>query len=147
MQELYHYTESGLDYVYLVNGFVTRDTPRGQVVSFTNLDDLHRAIGHFIVTERRRLSAPEIRFLRHEIDLSQAALAHLLGVTERTVARWESGAINPSLSAEAAVRLLYQERAEGHADVSHALHLMTESEGRKNRRLELAEADGWAEAA
>src|SRR3954452_8469083 len=139
MQELYHYTESGLDYVYLANGFVMRETPRGQVVSFTNLDGLHQAIGHFIVTERRRLNGAEIRFLRHELQLSQAALAHLLGITERTVARWESGAIHPSISAEAAVRLLYQECAEGHADVSRSLHLMTESEEQDNRRLELSE--------
>jgi DNA-binding transcriptional regulator YiaG len=146
MSEFYHYTESGLDYVYLASGFDIRETRRGEVVSFVDLDGLHRAIGHFIVTERRRLSGPEIRFLRHELDLSQAALAHLLGTAERTVARWEAGH-RPPLVAEGALRLLYQERMEERVEVADSFRRMVEIEDQDNRRLELAEDHGWDRAA
>lgn len=147
MTNRYHYTESGLDYVWLANGFAIRDTPRGQVVRFHDLDGLHRAIGHFLVTSRRRLDGREIRFLRHELDLSLAALSHLLGVTERTVARWERDEIKPPRTAELAIRTLYQERADGGAKVGEQLQQMAEVEDADNQPLNLVEDHGWSEAA
>ena len=107
MTEHYHYTESGLDFVYLANGFQIRHTPRGQVVSFTDLDGLHAAIGRFVVSERRRLSGPEVRFLRHELDLGQTELAALLGVAERTLARWERGDVEIPVTADATLRAIF----------------------------------------
>lgn len=147
MAEFYHYTESGLDYVYLANGFDIRETERGAMVSFVDLDGLHRAIGHFIVTERHRLSGAEMRFLRLELGLSQAALARLLGATERTVARWETGRNKPPLAAEGALRLLYQEHTEDRVQVAESFRRMGESEERDDRRLELTEDHGWDRAA
>ncbi|MFO1046399.1 MAG: helix-turn-helix domain-containing protein [Geminicoccaceae bacterium] len=147
MAEFYHYTESGLDYVYLANGFDIRETERGEMVSFVDLDGLHRAIGHFIVTGRRRLSGAEMRYLRQELGLSQAALARLLGATERTVARWETGHNKPSPAAEGALRLLYQEHTEDQVQVAESFRRMVGSEEQDNRRLELVENHGWDRAA
>ena len=80
------------------------------------------------------------------MGLSQAALAHKLDVTERTVARWEKGAIHPPLTAEATLRLLYQEKAGERVDVEGSLRLMAEAE-EHTQRLDLVEDDGWSEAA
>jgi putative transcriptional regulator len=41
----YHYTECGLDNIYLLNGFDPVETPRGKGVTIRNIDGLHRAIG------------------------------------------------------------------------------------------------------
>jgi DNA-binding transcriptional regulator YiaG len=35
---------------------------------------LHRAIGAFLVTEKKVLSGKELRFIRKEMDLTQAEL-------------------------------------------------------------------------
>ena len=89
MKGLYHYKESGLNDVYLVNGFEYVETPTGRSVIIQDLDDLHDAIGEFLITERKVLSGDEIRFLRHELNMSQNVLACTLDVTEQTVRRWE----------------------------------------------------------
>ena len=86
MTETNHYTECGLDSVYLVNGFELKDSR----LRIHDIEGLHCAIGRWLVSTRKRLSGGEIRFLRHELELSQTKLAFLLGVDERTVLRWEN---------------------------------------------------------
>jgi putative transcriptional regulator len=105
----YHYTESGLDNVYLVNGFDYVDAPGGRQVKIKDIDGLHEAIGRMLVAEKKNLHGKEIRFLRHEMLMSQATLAHLLEVDEQTLARWEKGRTEVPKSAEALIRFLYRE--------------------------------------
>jgi len=89
----YHYTESGLDSVYLVNGYEIVETPEGRSVVIQNIDGLHQA-GRIFATEKKRLNGKEVRFLRTEMLLSQSSLARLLQLDEQTVARWEKGRTN-----------------------------------------------------
>jgi putative transcriptional regulator len=105
----YHYTESGLSNVYLVNGYTFTETPRGKSVSIHDIDGLHRAIGFFLVTSKRDLSGEEVRFLRHEMLMSQNSLAKLLGVSEQAIRRWETGKISIPKPSAAILRLLYRE--------------------------------------
>jgi DNA-binding transcriptional regulator YiaG len=99
-----------LDYVNLVGGFEIRPTPDGEQLTITNLKGLHRAIGKFLITRRKELTGKEVRFLRHEMDMSQPTLAKLLGVTEQTVHKWESGKTTQvPAPADALIRLLYCE--------------------------------------
>ncbi len=86
----YHYTASGLDNVYLANGYTRHKTPYGDGVSIQNLNGLHKVIGHALITQPIDLIGAELRFLRVEMDLSQKVLADLLGTTEQTLRRWES---------------------------------------------------------
>jgi DNA-binding transcriptional regulator YiaG len=102
---MYHYTESGLDNVYLKNGF---EYVAGEVV-FRDIDALQAAIGRELVRLRRRLTGKEFRFLRSELLLSQATLANILGVKELTVLRWEKGHSEIPVTAEAVVRMMYLE--------------------------------------
>lgn len=48
----------------------------------------------------------QVPALRAELGLSQEALAQALGVSSRTVARWEEGAATPSPLAQTRLRLL-----------------------------------------
>lgn len=89
--EPYHFTECGLDNVYLINGIERQETAQGTVVKIADLDGLLRAVTEHLVFKIENLGAAEIRFLRHEFRLSQRALAVLLDVDEQTVARWEKG--------------------------------------------------------
>ncbi|NGX57400.1 MAG: hypothetical protein K940chlam3_00291 [Chlamydiae bacterium] len=109
MKRSYHYTECGLSNIYLQNGFRYKETPRGKAVSINNIDGLHTAIGLALVTTKRKLSGEEIRFLRHEMLISQSTLASLLGSTEQTVHRWERGKTNIPKPSEILLRLLYRE--------------------------------------
>ena len=76
----HHDRESGLSNVYLINGFRYVETPYERSVIIEDLDGLHRAIGQFLPREKKSLSGREFRFLRRELDLSQARQARLFGV-------------------------------------------------------------------
>ena len=113
MHDLYHYIECGLDDVYLENGFERIESVRGTSVAIRDIDALHRAIGDQLCGRKRELSGQEIRFLRREMLMSQATLAHLLDVSEQTVHRWETGKTAMRGAAESLLRLLYAEHARG----------------------------------
>lgn len=94
-----HYTASGLDYVYLLNGFTVEDDPDyGRVTTIHAMDDLHRAIGVYIIGQQRGLSGPEFRFLRKLMGFKQQTLADRFGVDVQTVANYEKGKKIPPTS-------------------------------------------------
>ena len=122
----FRYAACGLDDVFLVNGFKLRSTPYGRAFSIDNIDGLHAAIGKCLVRERKTLNGKEIRFLRHEMDLSQSRMAALLGVDEQTVARWEKGQAGVSGPADKMIRLLYAEAIGSKADIAQTLGQLAE---------------------
>lgn len=85
----HRYLESGLDNIVLLNGYRIVDTPYGQGMSIHNVGALHDAIGETIIREPRGITGAELRFLRVEMDLTQARLASLIGAEEQTLRRWE----------------------------------------------------------
>jgi putative transcriptional regulator len=86
---LYHYTESGLDNILLVDGFTINETDYGKTVSIQETEDLHEQIGRGLVDSPAFITGAELRFLRLEMDLSQRQLAGLINVDEQAVRRWE----------------------------------------------------------
>ena len=117
----YHYAECGLDSVYLVNGFETVATPRGQGTRIESLHGLHRAIARAVLEEKKRLSGKEVRFLRHELDMTQEALSALVGVDVQTVARWEKGRSEVPPPADRLIRAIYNEAAGGSVKIIEPL--------------------------
>lgn len=110
MSDMYHYTASGLPYVFLKNGFERVETPYGHGVTIHDLPGLHEAIGEILVRSAHPLLGCEFRFLRTELGLSQAELGALLGRDAQSVARWEKGRnrrVDPA--AERVLRVLYRE--------------------------------------
>lgn len=101
MTDVYHYTDSGLQNVWLT-GVEVRDTAHGPTTIIPAIEDLHRLIGMSIAQANRQMTGAEVRFLRTELDLSQRALAELLDVQENTLRRWEQGKVNiPGLAQRA----------------------------------------------
>lgn len=108
----YHYTESGLDNIYLKNGYRINKLRGEEGTAIENIDGLHRAIGLALVNMPSQLQGSEFRFLRTELELSQAGLGKLFGVDKQTVARWEKGETD-SAQADRLMRLIYAESILG----------------------------------
>jgi DNA-binding transcriptional regulator YiaG len=113
MADFYHYTESGLANVWLVNGFRRAKSAYGDTVAFENIEGLHKAIGRSLCAYKPHLSGAEFRFLRHELDLSQVALAKLLGNDAQAIALWEKSRVKVPAWADRLVRALYREHVDG----------------------------------
>jgi putative transcriptional regulator len=146
----YHYTESGLDSVYLVNGYKIVETPDGRSIVIQDLDGLHKAIGRILAIEKKRLNGKEVRFLRTEMLLSQHVLARLLHVTEQTVARWEKDHYKISGPADAMLRLLYLEHIGGDEKISDLLRDIADLEDDIDRACQFSleeTSSGWDLAA
>ena len=144
-KKLYRYRGCGLDYIYLMNGFQKKETKYGRSVSIHDMDGLHRAIGMYLIKERKVLTGAEIRFLRHELDLSQRVLGDLLGRSSQTVARWEKGEATMDGPADRLVRLMYEHHAEGKGQVNDLLKELAELDNALGeRRLQFEDTDrGW----
>ena len=110
MKKPYHYTECGLDYVYLVNGFEPIDTGYGPVVQVMNASKLDRAIADVVVRRQSRLVGREVRFLRGILDMTQAELGKALGKDAQSIARWEKGKTEIPPTEDIAIRQIYLEK-------------------------------------
>lgn len=104
----YHYTDCGLDDVWLDGGVEYHETPYGPATSIHNIDELHAAIGMSIIRSES-MTGKEFRYLRVELDLSQKALAVLLRSSEQQIHRWETGKSDIPGSAEVALAGYYVE--------------------------------------
>lgn len=109
---MYHYTECGLDNVYLANGYKEIDTGYGKAYSVEKVQELHNVIGSHIIKAARPLTPQEFRFLRCELGFSQKCLADLLGVTELTISRWEKGTNAIKRPSEVLLRTLFKEKVD-----------------------------------
>lgn len=61
---MHHYTECGLDNVWLANGFTKKKTAYGEAVSITHADGLHQLLAEDLINKHARLTGKEFRFLR-----------------------------------------------------------------------------------
>jgi DNA-binding transcriptional regulator YiaG len=112
---MYHYKSCGLDNVWLANGYTINKSASGKGYSIHNLEGLLTAIAKSLVHKKTPLTAKEFRFLRIELDLSQKAIAQLMGNSEQTIANWEKGKIKIPVLADKAIRDIYLESiGEGH---------------------------------
>lgn len=103
----YHYKESGLTNVYLMNGYTLETYDGEEYVSIENVEGLWKAIGLNLITSQKTLSPREIRFLRTQMGRTQAELAQLLRVDDQTIARWEKGLSRMPGPADVALRMLF----------------------------------------
>lgn len=118
MKKIYHYTGCGLDYVYLKNGFKLHKTAYGDGVAVENALGLFAAILKVICEFKPYLHGQDVRFMRKELDVSQAGLAQMLGVDSQTVARWEKDQCGMPVPTQRLLKLLCMEKL----DKSSAIH-------------------------
>jgi DNA-binding transcriptional regulator YiaG len=144
---MYHYTESGLQNVWLVNGYTVRKTPYGKGVSIHDVEGLHRLIGRSLA-QRPHLTGAELRFLRKEMGMSQSGLAALLGTSEQNISLWERRGRIPKTS-DRFVRLIYLEHiGDSNQKIRELVERLNALDQQAIERLEFAENKGkWKEAA
>ncbi|EEH67923.1 MULTISPECIES: helix-turn-helix domain-containing protein [Acinetobacter] len=147
---MYHYTESGLRDVWLVNGYIAKETPYGKVVSFEDVEGLHRVIGINLVTHKPRLSGAEVRFLRKEMNLSQNGLAEILGVSESSVRAWETHRSKIPKPSDRLLRVMYKGSVEKGSDIRNMLDKIAHLDrqmGEKKASFSHQKQGGWSEQA
>jgi DNA-binding transcriptional regulator YiaG len=121
-----HYTECGLDDVYLLSGYTRVKTPYGTGISVKDADELHKAIGCNLATEKKVLNAKELRFLRKHMELTQSDLGRFLGLSSQQVARWEKGVSEISGPADLLVRALFLEHIGGKLNLQELANALEE---------------------
>lgn len=145
MTSRYHYTECGLDYVYLENGFRLEETPYGAGVSIEDADELHETIALAIIMSPHAIRGQELRFLRSMLDVSQAGLGDLVGKSRAAIARWEAGTDDPIPGeADRLLRMFYALKVNGHDVAVKILDLLTQIDELQHRIALFEDTEtGW----
>ena len=119
---MYHYTDCGLDNVWLVNGYQAHDTPYGKGLSIDDIKGLHTCISNELVGSAAGLTGAEFRFLRLELDMSQRQVGLLLDKSEQSVANWEKkrNSAVPK-AADVILRAIYREKTGNNAKITQLL--------------------------
>jgi putative transcriptional regulator len=139
-----HYTECGLDDVYLVSGYEIDRTHYGEALSVKNVDQLHKAIGCYLASQKKTLSGKELRFLRKQMDLTQSELGKLLGLGSQQVARWEKGENDISGPADLLLRAYYIQHAGGKLNLQSLAQRLEETDAPMNDKSYFEPtAQGW----
>lgn len=143
---MYHYTESSLQNVWLMNGYKKRMVEGAEAVAIVDAESLHRAIGRAIAS-RNHMTGAELRFLRKELDLSQTRFAMLMDVSEEAVSLWERRGRIPKAPCRW-MQALYLESIDGNVRVKELIERLANL-GREHRDKMVFEdtAQGWREAA
>jgi putative transcriptional regulator len=92
---MYEYTGSGLEGIYLKNGYTIVESSYGKGVKIQDVEGLHRAIAVDIVKQKKPMTGHQFRFLRKEQDLVQEEAAALFRVDVQTIANWEKKGSEP----------------------------------------------------
>lgn len=126
---MYHYEACGLPNVYLKNGYTAHKTRYGEGMSIEDVEGLHGVLADAIVSSADALSGDEFRFLRRQLELSQAGLAELLGCDEQSVARWEKGkAKKIDAAAERLLRIIYRGETRGDKKLKSVVEMLRKIE-------------------
>ncbi len=143
---MYHYTECGLNNVWLTNGFNRCNVDGEIAVAISDADRLHEVIGRALAS-KPYLTGAELRFLRKEIGLSQKRLADLLGSTEQTVSLWERRGHIPK-GYDRLVRLLFLEKLDGNIKIQEIINRLIELDNHQTEKLVFSDTStGWKKAA
>lgn len=107
--ERYHYTECGLDNVYLENISVyTCNKCSDEFVEIPQPVQLHIMLAIVISQKPAPLNGQEIRFLRKEVGMTGKAYAEMLGVNPVTLSKWENNNLNRESSSDRAIRMAFK---------------------------------------
>lgn len=128
----YHYTECGLDNVWLVNGFNVRRTSYGEAVSIDDVEGLYHAIARNLVQRAGTLNGREVRFLRKHLGLSQRTLGDVLGYNEETISNWERGKSDIPHGPDRLLRAYWREAKEGNAKLRELVERLAELDDEVN---------------
>jgi DNA-binding transcriptional regulator YiaG len=142
---MYQYKESGLDNVFLEDGYHIHKTPYGKGVSIQDTEGLHKAIGRWLISLPKPLNGAELRFLRLEMEATQRDLAAIIGTSEQTLRLWEKHRRKalPG-SADRLLRAIYSEYAGGDGSVRRMLDRLAQLNQVERVKVQFHETSrGW----
>ena len=148
---MYQYKESGLDNIFLENGYKVHKTPYGEGVSIQNSEGLHKVIGRWLISLPKPLNGAELRFLRLEMEATQRDLAAIVGTSEQSLRLWEKHR-NKALpnadgvpgSADRLLRAIYSEYVGGDGTVRRMLDRLAQLNQVGETRMQFRETSrGW----
>ena len=106
--QTWHYTESGLDDVYMYNVEVrTCLSCDAKSPRLPRINDLHATIGRAVALQKTSLSGSEARFLRKHLGLQAKEWAVLLRLPAETLSRWENDKQVIGAQSDSLLRALY----------------------------------------
>jgi len=149
--EYYHYTECGLDNIYLVNGFeITKTSDEDEVLFIHDIHNLRKAISNTLVFKKGLLEGSEIKFIRTILDLSQNKLAALIGCRYQQILLWEKNKNKISKPVDRLLRIyvytyLYKEIDNGEVfDRINEIADLDAAEAEHSEKVEFKEVkDTW----
>lgn len=131
---MYHYTECGLNNVWLSNGYKVKETSYGEAVSVMDVDGLLEALALNLTEKKGRLTGKEFRFLRLWLCMSQEGIARLMSVQEQSVSLWErTGKVTKS--GDTLARLLVLERLNGDGKIEEIITRINTVESLVNQKI------------
>jgi DNA-binding transcriptional regulator YiaG len=136
MNTPYHYTESGLDNVYLYNISVIQDVEGEQTICIPHVNELHKVIAKALLQKRGELTGKEIRFLRTYVLFSQAELASLIGKDGQTIGRWERGECPIDKSMDMLVRIAIAQKMDIPAILANLSHITSLQASNDNIKID-----------
>lgn len=116
LPRIWRYDLSEVEDVYLRNGFTIAHTAYGEAVSVQDLDGLTRAIAKALALYRKKWIGSDIRFVRHQLAMTQSALGELLHCTDQSIARWEKDQVEIPAIQDLALRALVLSKLDGRID-------------------------------
>jgi len=145
---MYNYNDSGLDYIWLRDGYDELDTPYGKGIVIHELEELHKVIALDIIENCPDLSGHEFRFLRKELGFTQSSLGSLLGKNQQTIAIWEKEKAKEGIPvmAQNIIRGIYKERFNGNLKFEKLITRINDldrklNEEKKEKKLTLSNKD------
>jgi putative transcriptional regulator len=143
---IYQYKESGLDNVFLIDGYTVHETAYGKGISIENSEGLHRTIGDWLISLPKPLGGADLRFLRLEMEMTQRDLAAILGTTEQTLRLWEKHRKKPLPGpADRLLRGLYSEFIGGDGSLRVMVERLAHLDQLDSAEAHLHETDkGWS---
>jgi DNA-binding transcriptional regulator YiaG len=145
MKKPYHYTECGLDNIYLNNGYTLE---KDGSLFVQDIHGLHRCIGERLVFQGRKLKGKEVRFARHYMDLSQKSFGELLGVDYQTVLRWESSKNVITKTADRLLKVIFNDYLNPESRLRSVIETISDLDNdRHDRKIEFSHTREWKQAA
>jgi len=148
MADRYHYTMCGLDNVYLKGpGVQVKESKHGETVTIAHMDELHKLIAIHIATRNFNLTGKELRFLRVQLDLSQAKFATLIESTKQNIGRYERDDLEDGIpgAVQMASRMLFLTYI-GHTETKIIVQQLAELDRlMEGDRLFCSNEDSWEE--
>jgi DNA-binding transcriptional regulator YiaG len=137
----WHYTQCGLDNVWLENGFELRDTPYGRAIAVHDVDGLHRLLAGELARKQGALTGREFRFLRSWLGLTQEGLASLMDVSEGALSLWERKGAVPAVN-DKLLRLMVLAQTDGDSSIRQAIERVNTVQKLVHQKFVVREREG-----